>query len=139
MSTPRLVLDKPDVMIGSGANNEQFDEKYYTGDPAEGGVRAALDLKAAVQEYLLKLNPDFGNLPIIVRAYASEGLGYFLQKAGLFKTDSLSAFTRAFSQADDLFDHVSIGKGKDRADHKIMGKLCILDPSPRPQGASNPI
>ncbi len=74
----------------------------------------------------MSVDPSSAGLPVLVRAFASgEGLPYLLAKAGITKQadshDVLSSFTRSFSQADDMFDFVLVGKGKDRADHKLMG------------------
>ena len=33
----------------------------------------------------------------------------------------VSRFTTGFSQVDDMFDFVLVGKGKDRADYKVAG------------------
>jgi hypothetical protein len=64
----------------------------------------------------------------MARAFASgEGLATLLAKAGIATPgDSqhvLSQFICGFSQADDLFDFVLVGKGKDRADNKLMGQF----------------
>lgn len=67
----------------------------------------------------------------MVKAFASgEGLAYLLSKAGIASQaqsqDVVSRFTRGFSQADDMFDFVLVGKGKDRADHKLMGEFPVM-------------
>lgn len=105
----------------------QFDDRYYHDDAADGGERAAVDLRAAVRQHLQTLGGGLAGLPIMVKAFASgDGLAYLLSKAGIVSQaqsqDVVSRFTRGFSQADDMFDFVLVGKGKDRADHKLMGK-----------------
>jgi hypothetical protein len=65
----------------------------------------------------------------MAKAFASgEGLAYLLTKVGIARPKEsqqfLSRFTCGFSQADDMFDFVLVGKGKDRADHKVMGWFC---------------
>jgi hypothetical protein len=101
----------------------------YSGDPSESGKRAAVDLKGAVQHYLKSVDSGLAGLPIVAKAFASgEGLATLLVKAGVAtRGDShqvLSRFTRGFSQAD-MFDFVLVGKGKDRADHKLMGMALV--------------
>lgn len=62
----------------------------------------------------------------MVKAFAyGEGLANLFIKARIATRDStqyvVSRFTSGFSQGDELFDFVLVGKGKDRADHKLMG------------------
>jgi hypothetical protein len=88
-----------------------------------------VDLKAAVQQYLKSVDPRLAGLPIMARAFASgEGLATLMVKAGIAKPgDSqqvMTCFTCGFSQADDMFDFVLVGKGKDRADVKLTGQFC---------------
>lgn len=102
----------------------QFDDKYYR--DADGGEHAAVDLREAVRQHLQSIDGALAGLPIVVKAFASgDGLAYILSKAGIIKQgdaqDVVSRFTRGFSQADDMFEFVLVGKGKDRADHKLMG------------------
>ncbi|KAK0715432.1 hypothetical protein B0H67DRAFT_239948, partial [Lasiosphaeris hirsuta] len=122
------------VLIDADADAYLFDEKYYE-DPTEGGERAAVDLRAAVRAYLQSVDASLAGLPIIVKAFASgEGLAYLLSKAGMTSRadsqDMVSRFTRGFSQADDMVDFVLVGKGKDRADHKLMGAFRQFAESP---------
>ncbi|KAK4155868.1 hypothetical protein C8A00DRAFT_31311 [Chaetomidium leptoderma] len=123
------------VLVDADADAYLFNDTYYTGDPAEGGERAAVDLKAAVQQYLKSVDPRLAVLPIMARAFASgEGLATLLVKAGLAKSGDgqqiVSRFTSGFSQADEMFDYVLVGKGKDRADHKLMGAFRQFVESP---------
>lgn len=110
----------------------QFSDKYYANNLEEGGKQAAMDLKAKVQEYLQSVEPDLGHLPVIIKAFANgDGLARLLVRAGIIKNDTgLSLFTSGFSQADDLFDFVLVGKGKDRADQKITGEIILPSSSP---------
>lgn len=94
-----------------------------------------MDLKAAVQQYLKTVEPGLAGLPVMARAFASgTSLATLLVKAGVAKwgdsPQAVSRFTSAFSQADDLFDFVLVGKGKDRADHKLMGQCRPFSSSP---------
>ncbi|KAK1834233.1 hypothetical protein QBC39DRAFT_399304 [Podospora conica] len=114
------------VLIDADADAYLFDDKYYRDDAADGGERAAVDLRAAVRQHLKSIDDGtLAGLPIVVKAFASgDGLAYILSKAGIIRQgdaqDVVSRFTRGFSQADDMFDFVLVGKGKDRADHKLM-------------------
>jgi len=90
-----------------------------------------VNLKTAVQQYLKSVDPRQAGLPIMARAFASgDGLTTLLVKAGIAKPGEsqqvLSRFTCGFSQADDMFDFVLVGKGKDRADVKLTGQFCPL-------------
>lgn len=88
-----------------------------------------MDLRSSVRHYLQSVDPGLASLPVMAKAFASgEGLAHLLAKVGIAKAgDSqrvLLRFTCGFSQADDMFDFVLVGKGKDRADHKLIGKRC---------------
>ena len=79
-----------------------FDDKYFADDPADGGERAAVDLSAAVQQYLRSLNLPLVNVPVIGRAFASwEGLSSLFAKLGIAKNSGaeqvVPRFTRGFS------------------------------------------
>ncbi|KAH6855903.1 hypothetical protein B0I37DRAFT_442664 [Chaetomium sp. MPI-CAGE-AT-0009] len=126
------------VLIDADADAYMFDDKYFSGDPAEGGERAAVGLKGAVQQYLKSFDPRLAGIPVMARAFASgEGLATLLAKSGIAQPDDshqvVSRFTSGFSQADDLFDFVLVGKGKDRADHKLMAafRQFVTNPSCR--------
>ncbi|KAK4448364.1 hypothetical protein QBC34DRAFT_381271 [Podospora aff. communis PSN243] len=123
------------VLIDADADAYLFDDKYYRDDPADGGERAAVDLRAAVRQHLQSIGGGLAGLPIMVKAFASgEGLAYLLSKAGIASQgqsqEVVSRFTRGFSQADDMFDFVLVGKGKDRADHKLMAAFRQFAESP---------
>ena len=106
----------------------QFHDRHYTDGPGEVGERAAVELKAAVQQYLRSVDPTLAGLPVVAKAFAfGEGLGTLLVKACIARgredaSQILLRFTCGFSQADDMFDFVLVGKGKDRADHKLIGQ-----------------
>lgn len=108
----------------------QFEEKYLS-QAAEGGFKAAQDLKAALRKYLITVSANFVAMPIMLRAYASlDGLSTALKRAGMIaEAGNLPLFARGFSQADALFDFVFVGSGKESADHKIKGTIrCCLSP-----------
>lgn len=51
-----------------------------------------------------------------------EDLSRKLAHVGIFKSPSeLHMFARAFSISQALFNFVDVGRGKERADHKIKG------------------
>ncbi|KAK4032531.1 hypothetical protein C8A01DRAFT_41030 [Parachaetomium inaequale] len=123
------------VLVDADADAYLFGDRYYTDDPAGGGERAAVDLKTAVQQYLKSVHPRLAGLPIMARAFASgDGLATLMVKAGIAKTgdsqQAMSRFTCGFSQADEMFDFVLVGKGKDRADVKLTGAFRQFVESP---------
>lgn len=84
-----------------------------------------------MQDYLKTVDSDIAALPIVARAFASgDGLATALTKAGVTGSGDAQRvvfrFTSGFSQANDMFDFVLVGKGKDRADHKLMGLSVYL-------------
>jgi hypothetical protein len=99
----------------------QFKGDYYK--DIDGGRNAALDLEAAVREYLKSSHPDLSSMPIMIKAFANaDGLAPLLVRAKLLKSpESLTSFAKGFSQARDASDFVLVGSGKDRADEKIKG------------------
>ncbi|KAK7403758.1 hypothetical protein QQX98_010450 [Neonectria punicea] len=112
------------VLIDADADEYLFDEKYYHGDPAEGGKRAALDLRVAVREYIKKAKPDLVGVPIVVKVFASgHRLAESLTKARAFRVDNAKngvfRFVAGFSEADDQFDFVLVGLENDKGNHKI--------------------
>ncbi|KAK5661101.1 hypothetical protein OQA88_10991 [Cercophora sp. LCS_1] len=116
------------ALVDADADTYLFGDRYYLNDPAGGGQRAAIDLRAAIRQHLQSVGGGLAGLPVVAKAFASgDGLAHLLTKAGLAKPaespDVVSFFSRGFSQADDLFDFVLVGKGKDRADHKLMASF----------------
>ncbi|CAN9306498.1 unnamed protein product [Alternaria alternata] len=89
----------------------------------DGGRRAALDLSAAVQEYV---DNDCNDIPygarIVCRIYANvRGLGDVLVRKGVYQDPSeFEKFVRGFTRGKTLFDFIDVGAGKDRADEKII-------------------
>ncbi|RYP82292.1 hypothetical protein DL770_005630 [Monosporascus sp. CRB-9-2] len=119
------------VLIDADADAYLFDDGYFD-DPVEGGKRAALALRSAVKKWWKAENPSLGDIPVVVKAFANgDGLAQLLLRAGMVKRDNaLASFASSFSQADEMFDFVLVGKGKDRADHKITGALKHYVESP---------
>ncbi|RYP42111.1 hypothetical protein DL767_000476 [Monosporascus sp. MG133] len=119
------------VLIDADADAYLFDDGYFD-DPVDGGKRAALALGSAVRKWWKAENPSLGDIPVVVKAFANgDGLAQLLMRAGMVKRDNaLASFASSFSQADEMFDFVLVGKGKDRADHKITGALKHYVESP---------
>lgn len=89
---------------------------------AEGGVKAANLLNAAVKDRLLRFGHDVADSRIMVRIYSNlAGLSKALARAGLSGNEarSLSPFSASFTRAQDLFDFVDAGDKKENADFKI--------------------
>jgi len=97
---------------------------------AEGGAEAAhklmAEIKAHIQSRYEHLSTEGWN--IVVHIYASlEGLARKFCSIGILKAfQELYPFTRAFNQNQPLFNITDVGFGKERADHKIRGKLVEL-------------
>ncbi|KAL4902074.1 hypothetical protein BDW74DRAFT_181236 [Aspergillus multicolor] len=121
------------VLIDADADGYIFKDKYYA--DIDGGLRAALDLRTAVQKYMKKAQPELAGLPIVVKAFANyDGLSQLLVRMKLFKSLLwLNNSAKSFSQAFDTCDFVVVGAGKDRADEKIKGvfKQFITNPTCR--------
>lgn len=65
----------------------------------------------------------------MVQIYVSlDKLGQKLQQVGLLtNTQDIRTFAQAFNVNQPLFSIIDVGHGKERADHKIKGKmLCSL-------------
>ncbi|KAB2108869.1 hypothetical protein AG0111_0g2978 [Alternaria gaisen] len=127
-ATGYLILIDGDGMI--------FCDKYLS-DGEQGGRRAALDLSAAVQEYV---DNECNDIPygarIVCRIYANvRGLGDVLVRKGVYQDPSeFEKFVRGFTRGRTLFDFIDVGAGKDRADEKIIGL-----PSRFPPPAKSPV
>lgn len=101
----------------------------------EGGRKAAMDLRSAVQGYLREHKPALADMPIMIRAFANvDGLSQVLARSKVIKSpDALWGFVKGFSQSAGLVDFGLLGSGKDRADEKIKGKS---KPPPSPRAVS---
>lgn len=64
----------------------------------------------------------------MVQVYSNlDGLARKLYSVGIIKSvTDLHEFSRSFSLNQPLFSFVDVGSGKERADHKIRGKLLWL-------------
>lgn len=87
----------------------------------DGGAEAAHLLYNAILETLQERGSPIGT--VMVNIYADlDSLARKLAYVGLINTPvDLQAFTRSFSMNKPLFNFVDVGKGKERADHKIKG------------------
>ncbi|OWY52724.1 metal ion binding protein [Alternaria alternata] len=123
----REMSDNPFVTVLIDGDGMIFCDKYL-GDGEQGGRRAALDLSAAVQEYV---DNDCNDIPygarIVCRIYANvRGLGDVLVRKGVYQYPSeFEKFVRGFTRGKTLFDFIDVGAGKDRADEKII-ESCKL-------------
>ncbi|KAF7557286.1 hypothetical protein G7Z17_g789 [Cylindrodendrum hubeiense] len=100
-----------------------FKDEYY--QAADGGQKAALDIRSQVKEHLNQENPELACLPILIKAFANEdGLSPLLVNGGIIRApQSLLTFTKDFSQGCESADFVLVGSGKDRADKKINSEF----------------
>ncbi|KAK3175400.1 hypothetical protein K4F52_010293 [Lecanicillium sp. MT-2017a] len=91
---------------------------------ATGGEDAADALNDAMQQWMEQLG--LGNDVVVhVKAFANVGgLGTALKARGMVNDlNQLRHFAARFSSRKALFDFVDVGNGKEKADHKLRGKL----------------
>lgn len=88
----------------------------------DGGAEAAHLLYTAIRNTLGDRGSNIST--IMVNIYCDlDSLSRKLAAVGVINTPAdLQAFTRAFSMSKPLFNFVDVGKGKERADHKIKGR-----------------
>ena len=88
----------------------------------EGGQQAALRLESQTQSYLKGFH-GLDQLEIIVRIFISlDGLSNVYKSLGIISdVNAMRQFMVGFVQARGLFDVIDVGKGKERADHKMKG------------------
>jgi hypothetical protein len=111
----------PFVLVLVDGDGYIFDDALIKAG-AEGGVKAANLLNAAVKEWLLRSGHDVADCRIMVRIYTNlAGLSKALARAGLSGNEarSLAPFAASFTRAQDLFDFVDAGDKKENADFKI--------------------
>lgn len=91
----------------------------------KGGEDAADALLFALQKFVRGLTGGPNGMDILVRAFANlNGLGAALQRdRRLRDKDELRAFATGFSSRQAFFDFVDTGRGKERADLKVRGKV----------------
>ncbi|KAF1356314.1 hypothetical protein BDV97DRAFT_4773 [Delphinella strobiligena] len=111
----------PFVLVLVDGDGYIFDDALITAG-AEGGVKAANLLNAAIKDRLIRLGHDVADARIMVRIYTNlAGLSKALARAGLSGNEarSLAPFCASFTRARDLFDFVDAGDKKENADFKI--------------------
>ncbi|KEZ41701.1 hypothetical protein SAPIO_CDS6877 [Scedosporium apiospermum] len=95
----------------------QFRSEYYSG--LEGGRKAAVDLRVAVQSHLREKDPALAEFPVVIKAIANgDGLPGALQKLSL-QPSAATEFAKGFSNTFGTSDFVFVSRGKDRVDEKI--------------------
>ncbi|KAF2502887.1 hypothetical protein BU16DRAFT_22082 [Lophium mytilinum] len=98
----------------------------------EGGSDAAHRLNAAIRTHILSLYENAGQWAIMVQIFANfEGLSHKLASLNIIKYPTeLNAFAQSFSLNQPLFSFVDVGRGKERADHKIKETLRVFIVNP---------
>ena len=94
----------------------------------DGGSEAASRLCHEIRNHVASIHSNSGNWPVMVQVYLSlEKLAMKLAQVGLLRSHSeLRTFAQRFSVNQPLFSIIDVGQGKERADHKIKGKSCLL-------------
>ncbi|EME42490.1 hypothetical protein DOTSEDRAFT_73356 [Dothistroma septosporum NZE10] len=99
----------------------------------KGGVEAAHLLHAQLQHYLKDVYPDanVSDWSIVVHVVLNLGdLSAALSASGITSTMAhLAEFGRGFGAARPLFNFIDVGRGKERADHKIRESLRLYLPN----------
>lgn len=111
----------PFVLVLVDGDGYIFDDALIKAG-AEGGVKAANLLNAAIKDRLIRMGHDVADARIMVRIYTNlAGLSKALARAGLSGNESrsLAPFCASFTRAQDLFDFVDAGDKKENADFKI--------------------
>ena len=105
-------------------------QDHFLKAAAEGGADAAQHLKQEVAQLLSSKNIG-PHCNVIVQIYLSlEDLSRKLASVGLLQTHAdMKSFVHAFCNSQSLFSIIDVGKGKERADHKMRGKLEPCQPS----------
>lgn len=91
----------------------------------EGGSDAAHKLITEIRNHLQERHEGAGHWSVMVQVYSNlDGLARKLYSVGIIKSAmDLHEFSRSFSLNQPLFSFIDVGSGKERADHKIRGKL----------------
>lgn len=111
----------PFVLVLIDGDGYIFDDTLIKAG-ADGGVRAANLLHAAIKDRLIRFGRDADECRIMVRVYCNlAGLSRALARAGLSGNEarSLAPFSASFTRAQELFDFVDAGDKKENADFKI--------------------
>ncbi|KAI9721854.1 MAG: hypothetical protein M1828_004949 [Chrysothrix sp. TS-e1954] len=97
-----------------------FQEQLLKSGPM-GGSEAAHQLHNEIKNVLQERIPEIGGMPIMVQIYANvEDLSRKLAEVGILPEPAqFNDFASAFSLNQPLFNIIDVGRGKERADHKI--------------------
>jgi hypothetical protein len=95
-----------------------------------GGQSAADDFMGKVREYLVSLDPPINNartIPVIVKAYANlSGLAQAcVRDKKVSSVGEMAQFWCGFTRRFPLVDFVDVGAGKEEADNKLRGTICL--------------
>ena len=96
---------------------------------ADGGAEAAHLLKQEINQ-LLRGKGISSGCTVMVQVFLSlDALARKLAYVGILNTQGdLKAFEEGFCNAQSLFSIVDVGRGKERADHKVKGPYAIANP-----------
>lgn len=110
-------------VYGLGLTLWQFQDRWIK-QGLEGGKKAAYALRTAITEQCSGIDED---IEVIAKVVANvDGLSRMLHKNGYVDNPTdLKQFTLGFSQAKASFDFIDVGRGKERADFKIRGKIVL--------------
>ncbi|KAF2817008.1 uncharacterized protein BDZ99DRAFT_470076 [Mytilinidion resinicola] len=98
----------------------------------EGGSDAAHRLNTAIRSHILSMYENAGQWAIMVQIFANfDGLSHKLASLNIIKHPSeLNAFAQSFNLNQPLFSFLDVGRGKERADHKIKETLRVFIANP---------
>lgn len=93
---------------------------------ADGGSEAAHLLLSELRAKLKDRYPSAAPWSVVVNIYANlDDLARKLYSIKIInKQSDLQDFARGFTISQPLFNFIDIGRGKERADHKLRGKPC---------------
>ena len=99
-------------------------QEGYLKDGGAGGSSAAHDLHNTVRRYMDDMIDDSRNWQIMVMMFANlDGLSRKLAHIGMIQHPGvLNEFASSFSLSQPMFNFIDVGRGKERADHKLKGQ-----------------
>lgn len=103
-----------------------FQDTLLQAAGGDGGSEAASRLQQAIRNHVASIHSNSGSWPVMVQIYLSlDKLAMKLAQVGLLRSPTeLRAFAQRFSVNQPLFSVIDVGQGKERADHKIKGRLA---------------
>lgn len=80
-----------------------------------------------MQQHVKRLGLDAQEVDIVVRAFANlKDLRLACLKNGKMQPEASTVrVAQGVNQRKGLFDFIDVGEGKEKADHKIRGKLTV--------------